>query len=104
MYRNGEGVPQDDVEAVRWLRLAADQGHVSAQLALGVMYASGQGVPQDYMQAHMWANLTASRRTGEDRETSVSLRDLIADELTPDALNEAQRLARGWDAAHTRDP
>ncbi len=26
MYALGEGVPQDEAEAVRWLRLAADQG------------------------------------------------------------------------------
>ena len=27
MYANGYGVPEDDAEAVRWYRLAADQGH-----------------------------------------------------------------------------
>ena len=26
MYGNGTGVPQDDAEALRWYRLAADQG------------------------------------------------------------------------------
>ena len=30
MYANGEGVPEDDAEAVRWLRLAADQGLAEA--------------------------------------------------------------------------
>ena len=52
----------------------------------------------------MWFNLAASRRTGEDRETSVSVRDRAAEELTPDDLSEAQRLAREWDAAHPREP
>ena len=104
MYLNGAGVPQDYVEAVRWYRLAADQEVAGAQFSLGFMYATGQGVPQDDVQAHMWFNLAASRRTGEDRETSVSVRDLIAEELTPDDLSEAQRLARDWDAAHPREP
>ncbi len=36
MYRDGIGVPQDDAEAVRWYRLAADQGHAIAQYHLGV--------------------------------------------------------------------
>ena len=45
MYDTGEGVPQDDVEAVKWYRLAADQGHDAAQYLLGVMYNSGRGVP-----------------------------------------------------------
>jgi len=104
MYDTGRGVPQDDAEAVRWYRLAVDQGDADAQTNLGVMYATGAGVPQDDVQAHMWFNLAASRSNGEDRERSVGLRDQIAEDLTPDALNEAQRLARDWDAAHPREP
>ena len=38
------GVSEDDAEAVRWYRLAAEQGHASAQFNLGVMYARGEGV------------------------------------------------------------
>ena len=68
------------------------------------MYGNGRGGPQDDVQAHMWFNLAASRMTGEDRESAVEARDRIADELTPDDLSEAQRLAREWDAAHPRDP
>ena len=30
MYADGEGVPEDDAEAARWLRLAADQGLAEA--------------------------------------------------------------------------
>ena len=100
IYAKGWGVPEDDAEAMKWFRKAADQGNAWAQNNLGVMYADGQGVPQDFVQAHMWANLAASRSTGEDRERAVRGRDLAADELTPAALNEAQRLAREWDAAH----
>ena len=104
MYANGRGVPQDDIEAVRWYRLAADQGIAVAQITLGLMYGTGRGVPQDDVQAHMWFNLAASRMTGEDRERAVRGRDIAADELTPDALNEAHRLVREWDAAHPREP
>ena len=104
MYGDGRGVPQDDAEAARWYRLAADQGLASAQFYLGLMYDDGTGVPQDDVQAHMWFNLAASRSTGELRDNIVSNRDRVADQLTPDGLNEAQRLAREWDAAHPRDP
>ena len=31
MYATGEGVPKDDAEAVRWYRLAAEEGNASAQ-------------------------------------------------------------------------
>jgi len=104
MYARGLGVPQDYAEAVRWYRLAADQGHASAQNNLGVMYATGEGVLQDYVQAHMWYNLAASRPNAEKRDDAVKGRDQVADLMTPDDLSEAQRLAREWDAAHPREP
>ena len=47
--------------AVRWYRLAADQGHVSAQYNLGVRYANGEGVPQDAAEAVRWYRLAADQ-------------------------------------------
>ena len=41
MYSKGEGVKQDDIEAVKWYRKAAEQGHKNAQYNLGVMYYDG---------------------------------------------------------------
>ncbi|MBL0641313.1 sel1 repeat family protein, partial [Aeromonas veronii] len=38
MYDQGQGVPQDDGQAMAWYRLAAEQGHVGAQFNLGWMY------------------------------------------------------------------
>ena len=51
MYSQGQGVPQNDAEAVKWLRLAAQQGDDTAQYNLGVRYFEGRGVPQDYTEA-----------------------------------------------------
>ena len=42
MYDTGEGVPQDDEEAVKWYTKAAEQGDVDAQWNLGVMYDTGE--------------------------------------------------------------
>ena len=53
-YGNGDGVPQDDTEAVRWFRLAAAQGDSSAQYNLGLMYANGEGVLKDDVEAVRW--------------------------------------------------
>ena len=99
-YFIGFGVPQDYAEAARWYRLAADQGHARAQASLGLAYGTGRGVPQDYVQAYMWMNIAASRATGELRERVVATRDLGANLLTPDGLNEAQRLSREWAAGN----
>ena len=61
MYANGEGVPEDDAEAVRWYRLAADQGLADAQVFLGMMYANGEGVPEDDAEAARWLRLAADQ-------------------------------------------
>ena len=98
--RTGRGVTQDDAEAVRWYRLAVEQGEANAQYNLGVMYSNGEGVPQDNVEAHMWANLAASQLTGSERERAVALRDSTAERMTTADLSEAQRRAREWHAAH----
>ena len=54
MYDEGDGVPENDVEAVRWFRLAAEQGNALAQYNLGLMYANGRGVPQTNLRAYVW--------------------------------------------------
>jgi uncharacterized protein len=46
MYANGQGTTRDQKEAVRWYRLAADQGHAIAQNNLCVCYMDGLGVEQ----------------------------------------------------------
>jgi TPR repeat protein len=65
MYNTGQGVPQDDKQAVKWWRLAADQGYAGAQYTLGVMYYEGQGVPQDDKQAVKWWRLAADQGDGK---------------------------------------
>ena len=36
-YEIGEGVSQDNIEAVKWFRVAAEQGHADAQFSLDVI-------------------------------------------------------------------
>lgn len=61
LYAKGQGVPQDYKEAVKWYRLAADQGYVTAQYNLGGLYDNGQGVPQNYKEAVNWFRLAAEQ-------------------------------------------
>jgi len=65
MYANGEGVPQDDQEALKWYRRAAEQGDARAQGYLGLMYYEGQGVPQDNQEALKWWGKAAEQGDGE---------------------------------------
>jgi TPR repeat protein len=61
MYDTGAGVPEDDAEAVKWYRLAADQGNAKAQYNLGFMYDTGGGVPEDDTEAVKWYRLAADQ-------------------------------------------
>jgi len=56
------------------------------------MYGNGQGVPQDYVQAHMWLNLAAAKGDVD----AAKNRDLLAMQMTPDQIDEAQRMAQDW--------
>jgi hypothetical protein len=53
-YGNGNGVPQDGAESLRWYNKAAQQGNADAQFHLGLMYDSGAGVSPDYREAARW--------------------------------------------------
>jgi len=64
-YDNGYGVPEDDVEAVKWYRKAAEQGHADAQYNLGSAYATGEGVAKDDVMAVKWFRKAAEQRHTE---------------------------------------
>ena len=98
-YASGAGVPEDDVEAVRWYRLAAEQGHAGAQWLLGSMYGRGDGVPADNVLAYMWFYLSADQGNGSALEDM----DLIEQRMTPEQIAEAQRRSREWIEEHPQD-
>src|SRR5438034_748246 len=61
MYQNGDGVPKDSAQAVRWYRKGAQQGLADAQYNLGVTYYTGNGVPKDSAQAVQWYRRAAEQ-------------------------------------------
>ena len=66
MYSEGEGVSEDDREAVKWYRKAAEQGHANAQYELGWLYSSGNdvggpGVPVDDRESVKWVRKAAEQ-------------------------------------------
>ncbi len=97
IYLTGRGVPNDNAEAVKWFRKAAEQGVAEAQYNLGFMYRKGHGVPQDWVRAYVWYDLAASRLPpGKLFDRAVEHRDLVAAEMTPAQIVEADNLAREW--------
>ncbi|POR97032.1 tetratricopeptide repeat protein, partial [Haemophilus influenzae] len=66
MYADGRGVKQDNFEAVKWYRKAAEQGHADAQLNLGYMYEKGRGVKQDDFEAVKWYRQAAEQGNAKE--------------------------------------
>jgi TPR repeat protein len=52
---------KDYADALRWYRLAADQGNAAGQLNVGRIYEHGWGVPADYIEALHWYRLAAAQ-------------------------------------------
>lgn len=48
------GIPRNSVEALKWYRQAAGNGHAQAQYLMGKIYHSGKEVPEDHSQAVKW--------------------------------------------------
>jgi len=90
-YATGQSVAPDDVEAGRWYRKAATQGHAMAGYRLAFMYFKGRGVAEhrDYVRAYTWFTLSAERGVG-DAET---WRAKLARKMSKDEIAEATRMA-----------
>ncbi|MYH30703.1 MAG: sel1 repeat family protein [Acidobacteria bacterium] len=81
---------QDYEEAVRWSRLAAEQGDTRAQGVLGAAYYFGRAVVPDDVSAYVWLSLAA---TAGD-ESAQALRDRVAARMTRGQITEAEAQAR----------
>jgi len=92
MYGDGQGVPKNNNEAMKWCRLAAEQGDANAQTVLGLEYIVGGGVPVDHVRAYFWLNLAAA----QGNEIAKNSRDSITTRLTKEQIAEAQRMSAAW--------
>ena len=51
----------ESLKAMKWYRIAAQQGDVTAQATLGLIYYTGRGVPENPWQAAEWYLLAAEQ-------------------------------------------
>ena len=58
---SGDNLPQDEIEALRWYRAAAEQGSVYYQNLLAMAHEFGRGVPHDYAEAVRWSFAAAEQ-------------------------------------------
>jgi hypothetical protein len=95
-----------DADALKWFRQAADQGDASGMYFLGNMYNNGSGVRKNLVEAHKWYILAASqagpRKKGEMDTLNMAIenRNGVSRRMTSAQIAEAQKLARDWSVAH----
>ena len=116
MHQYGLAVRQDDREAMKWYRLAAENGYkntiiydlanksvpealeiltrdaengvVAAQVNLGVVYANGQGVPQDEQKAFKWYRLAAEQEIAPEK---IIIEKTFTKKNVPETLKNLSR-------------
>ena len=89
MYDHGEGVSENDAEAVKWYRKAADQGLARGQYNLGVMYYNGDGVPENHVRAYVWLSMAKTQGYESAKKAVETVKNL----MTKQQIAQAQALA-----------
>ena len=72
-YANGNGISQSYTEAVKWFRLAAEQGVAEAQFNLGVCYYFGEGVAKNKATAIRWWKKAAAQGNSDAQDNLRNL-------------------------------
>lgn len=73
IYLTGDGVPKDDPEAMKWLRMAADQDNPVGERYLAEMYFKGRGAPADNMEAAKWLRMAADQGDVQSQHNLAAL-------------------------------
>jgi len=95
-YYDGDGVPHDDAQAMKWFELAAEQGHVNAQSRLGAYYWAGRGVPVDLFKSYFWS--TIAMHQGD--EISKGRLEGLSLQMTRAQVAAASQQADDWLRQH----
>ncbi|MHB1206864.1 MAG: tetratricopeptide repeat protein [Rhodospirillaceae bacterium] len=104
MYAEGEGAAKDFNEAVKWFRLAADQGYAGGQYGLGIIYRDGAGATRDPVEALKWFRLAgAADGHGAQGQQARVAESQLTQQMKPDEIQKAERLADTWKAPHPPD-
>jgi hypothetical protein len=68
------------------------QGNGFLQRFLGLQYHEEKGVPKDMVKSYAWYNLAVANGF----EWAADYRDIVAEQMTPEQIAEAQALSAKW--------
>ena len=68
LYREGNGVEQNDAKAFELFSKAAEQGNSRAEYWMGIVYMNGYGVEQDIPLGTEWLKKAAEKGLPEAKQ------------------------------------
>ena len=92
MHEWGNGVPQDNSQALKWYKRSAERFHKDAQNNLGALYSKGEGTEQDFVEALKWFIISAQNGS-EAGEKNISI---VEKRMSYEQISQAQKLANDW--------
>ena len=87
-YAEGDGVPSDNREAIKWFLMAARKSDANSQFRLSEMYLNGDGVDKDVIAAYAWLSLSIGN--GANKR---GVRDNLERNMTKTQVEEAKGMA-----------
>jgi TPR repeat protein len=72
-YSRGQGAEQDHAEALKWFRLAANRGSLTAMQCIAESYLDGHGVPKNKQTALRWYKKAAEMGDNAAKEALSEL-------------------------------
>lgn len=92
MHEWGNGVPQNNSQALKWYKRSAERFHKDAQNNLGALYSKGEGTEQDFVEALKWFIISAQNGSEEGQK---NIR-IVEKRMSYEQISQAQKLANNW--------
>ena len=71
--KKGKACRRNGSEAVKWYRMAAEQGYTSGQMVLGLCYVLGRGVTKNREEAIRWFRKAADQGNEPAKEQLLDM-------------------------------
>ncbi|MBC8287587.1 MAG: sel1 repeat family protein [Nitrospinae bacterium] len=92
MHEWGNGVPQDNSQALKWYKRSAERFHKDAQNNLGALYSKGEGTEPDFVEALKWFIISAENGS-EGGQKNIHI---VEKRMNYEEISQAQKLANDW--------
>tara|TARA_B110000438_G_scaffold246346_1_gene247862 strand:+ start:59 stop:538 length:480 start_codon:yes stop_codon:yes gene_type:complete len=98
MHEWGNGVLQDNSQALKWYKRSAVQFHKDAQNNLGALYSKGEGTDQSFVEALKWFIISAENGS-EGGQKNIRI---LEKRMSYEQISLAQKLANDWMRLHRK--